>query len=115
MCAQKLPFETNSLPLLALKIIKGSFPPINVGNFSRELKTLILNLLQVDQRKRPSIDSILQKPILFKYLPSEMQEKIKERTKAVKAIVKPPSGSFVPSPINTKTIKPKKKPKPKIS
>ena len=72
-------------------------------------------MLQVDQKKRPNIDSILLKPILFKHLPSDLQEKIKERTKAPKPIVKPPNHNMIPSPINTKTIKPKKKPKPKIS
>ena len=34
LCAQKLPFEANSLPLLALKILKGSFQPIT-GSYSR--------------------------------------------------------------------------------
>jgi NIMA (never in mitosis gene a)-related kinase len=60
MCAQKLPFEANSLPLLALKILKGSFPPLN-GPYTRELKTLILSLLQVDAKKRPTTMDILSK------------------------------------------------------
>ncbi len=55
MCAFKLPFDANSLPLLALKILKGSFPPIAGNNYSKELKSLILNMLQVDPKKRSSI------------------------------------------------------------
>lgn len=54
MCAQKLPFDAQSLPLLALKILRGAFPPITF-NYSRELKNLILSMLQVDAKKRPTI------------------------------------------------------------
>lgn len=67
LCALKLPFDANSLPVLALKILKGSFPPIP-AQYSKDLKSLILQMLQVDQKKRPSIDAILLKPIISKYL-----------------------------------------------
>lgn len=55
LCALKLPFEANSLPLLALKIVKGSFPPLTTGHYSPEIKSLILSMLQVNPKKRPSI------------------------------------------------------------
>ena len=64
MCAQKLPFEANSLPLLALRILKGSFPPIT-GPYSKDIKTLVLSMLQVDARKRPSVVDILRKNVLY--------------------------------------------------
>ena len=54
LCAFKYPFDANSLPVLALKILKGSFPPIP-SQYSKDLKALILQMLQVDQRKRPSM------------------------------------------------------------
>lgn len=63
LCAQKLPFEANSLPLLALKILKGSFPPLT-GPYSLGLKKLIISMLQVDQRKRPSANEILSKSVI---------------------------------------------------
>jgi NIMA (never in mitosis gene a)-related kinase len=56
LCALKLPFEANSLPVLALKILKGSFPQIAGTNYSKDLKNLISSMLQVDQRRRPSIN-----------------------------------------------------------
>jgi NIMA (never in mitosis gene a)-related kinase len=65
LCSLRLPFEANSLPVLALKILKGSFPPVP-NQFSKDVKTLILHMLQVDQKKRPSIDAILQKLFIFK-------------------------------------------------
>lgn len=54
LCTLKLPFEANSLPVLALKILKGSFPPVP-HQFSKDLRGLILLMLQVDQKKRPTI------------------------------------------------------------
>jgi hypothetical protein len=37
------------------------------------MKSLILQMLQVDQKKRPSIDSILLKPFVYKFLSKEEQ------------------------------------------
>ena len=54
LCALKLPFDATSLPVLALKILKGSSPPIP-SNYSKDIKSLILQMLHVDQKKRPSI------------------------------------------------------------
>ena len=54
LCTYKLPFEANSLPVLALKILKGSFPPIP-NQYSKDLKALMLQLLLTDQKKRPSL------------------------------------------------------------
>jgi NIMA (never in mitosis gene a)-related kinase len=70
LCCFKLPFEANSLPVLALKILKGAFPALP-NHYSKDLKTLLLQMLQVDQKKRPSIDAILMKPFLFKLIPKE--------------------------------------------
>jgi NIMA (never in mitosis gene a)-related kinase len=61
MCALKLPFDANSLPVLALKILKGAYPMIAGNQYSKELKALISSMLQVDQKKRPSVNEILCK------------------------------------------------------
>lgn len=68
LCSYKLPFEANSLPVLALKIMKGAFPPIS-NNYSKDLKTLLLQLLSTDQKKRPTVEMLLAKPIINKFLP----------------------------------------------
>lgn len=78
LCALKLPFEANSLPVLALKILKGSFPPIP-SQYSKDLKALLLQMLSTDQKKRPSIESILLKPIIYKQLSKEDQLKLGEK------------------------------------
>ena len=87
MCALKLPFEANSLPVLALKILKGSFPPLP-NQYSKDLKGLILQMLQVDQKKRPSVDAILLKPFILKYLPKEEQLRQTEKQEQKKQAVK---------------------------
>lgn len=56
MTALRLPFDANSLPVLALKILKGSYPQISGNMYSKELRNLISSMLQVDQRKRPSVN-----------------------------------------------------------
>lgn len=87
LCSFKLPFDASSLPVLALKILKGSFPPIS-NIYSKEMKALILQMLQVDQKKRPSIDAILQKPFIFKHLSKEEQARQKEKVEKKKQAVK---------------------------
>jgi NIMA (never in mitosis gene a)-related kinase len=54
LCTYKLPFDANSLPVLALKILKGAFPPIP-NQYSKDLKALLLQMLCTDQKKRPSV------------------------------------------------------------
>lgn len=53
LCTLRLPFEANSLPILALRIIRGSFAPLPKGLYSKEMKGLIEALLKVDPNKRP--------------------------------------------------------------
>lgn len=58
MCALAPPFNANSLQMLALKIVKGSYQPITT-NYSKELKGLISEILHIDPNKRPYVGEIL--------------------------------------------------------
>lgn len=60
LCALQPPFTATSLQMLALKIVKGCYPPIQF-NYSRELKSLVGELLQVDANRRPNVGDILSK------------------------------------------------------
>jgi NIMA (never in mitosis gene a)-related kinase len=75
LCSFKLPFDANSLPVLALKILKGSFPPIP-NQYSKDLKALLLSMLCTDQKKRPSVEAIITKPFINKFLPQEEKAKL---------------------------------------
>ncbi len=66
MCALKMPFDAQNLPLLSLKIIRCSYNPLP-PNFSRELRSLVNIMLSVDTNKRFSINEVLSKEIIIKY------------------------------------------------
>jgi len=58
MCALKMPFDAQNLPLLSLKIIKCSYNPLP-PNFSKELRNLVNQMLCIDTNKRPNINEVL--------------------------------------------------------
>ena len=50
-----------------LKITSGKYNPIN-GHYSNELKNIVKEMLQINPQDRPSVHSILEKPIIKKNL-----------------------------------------------
>ena len=60
LCALTPPFTATSLQFLALKIVKGSYSQIP-GTYSKELKGLIGEMLQLDPNKRPFVGDVLSK------------------------------------------------------
>ncbi|XP_062959539.1 serine/threonine-protein kinase Nek5 [Cynocephalus volans] len=75
LCTLKHPFEGNNLHQLVLKICQAHFAPVS-PRFSRDLRSLISQLLKVSPRDRPSVNSILKRPFLenliAKYLTPEV-------------------------------------------
>ena len=64
MCALQPPFMASSIHGLALKIVRGNYPPLP-QEYSREVKTLLGYLLALDPRVRPSIHQILKMPFIM--------------------------------------------------
>ena len=62
LCALTPPFTGASLQFLALKIVKGSYSSLP-GNYSKDLKGLISEMLQIDSNRRPSVGDILSMDI----------------------------------------------------
>ncbi|XP_023224641.1 serine/threonine-protein kinase Nek8-like [Centruroides sculpturatus] len=60
----KRPFEATNLPALVMKIIRGSFAPV-AEHYSKELRKLLLTLLDTDPNKRPTINQIMAYPIMI--------------------------------------------------
>ena len=59
----KMPFSATSLPLLSIKINRGVFhPPPKI--YSAEIKNLLNRCLTIDPTKRPSINEILDLPLI---------------------------------------------------
>ncbi len=60
-------FDANSLNGLATKIVKGKYPPIN-AKYSKFLRELIGQMLQINPQQRPDLDQILRKPFIKKHI-----------------------------------------------
>jgi len=65
VCNLKHAFDAQNLNGLAIKIIKGNYAPIN-PMYSRQLRTLIAQMLNIKHKERPSIEEILDKPFIKK-------------------------------------------------
>jgi NIMA (never in mitosis gene a)-related kinase len=78
MCLLKPPFDANSLPVLALKISKGEHHPIP-KHYSKELKRLAADMLQIDPVRRPTIAEILRNPLIEPRITNLMSKEVRER------------------------------------
>ncbi|XP_063776693.1 serine/threonine-protein kinase Nek1 isoform X2 [Pseudophryne corroboree] len=65
MCTLKHAFEAGNMKNLVLKIIRGSYPPVSL-HYSYDLRNLLSMLFKRNPRDRPSVNSILEKPFIFK-------------------------------------------------
>lgn len=63
MCTLKHPFDADSLVILASKILKDQYPPLN-DIYSDDLKGMIKSMLCKDAKQRPDIYEILRLPFL---------------------------------------------------
>ncbi len=76
LCSLKPPFNAESLHFLALKIVKGQYPPLP-SHYSRELRNLVGMLLQTEQRRRPTIHEILKLPVIVNRIKGFLTESIR--------------------------------------
>ncbi|KAL4230394.1 Serine/threonine-protein kinase Nek1 [Mactra antiquata] len=61
-------FEAGNMKNLVLKIIRGSYPPLS-PKYSYELRNLVAQLFKRAPRDRPSINSVLKKPLISQRIP----------------------------------------------
>ncbi|GFY48916.1 hypothetical protein TNIN_248632 [Trichonephila inaurata madagascariensis] len=61
----KRPFDASTLPALIMKIMKGSFEPVE-GIYSLELRKLLLSMLHLDHNQRPTAAQIMCHPVMIK-------------------------------------------------
>ncbi|XP_060569849.1 serine/threonine-protein kinase Nek1-like isoform X2 [Ruditapes philippinarum] len=97
-------FEAGNMKNLVLKIIRGSYPPLS-PKYSYELRNLIAQLFKRAPRDRPSINSILKKPIISQRIPkfltsdqleSEFSHTIMHGHKLGRALPPPPNPASRP-------------------
>ena len=73
LCALKPPFEGMNLHFLALKIIRGEFAPLP-AHYSRELKTLVSQMLTMDVARRPNVNQVLKQQIIARRIKQFLNE-----------------------------------------
>lgn len=78
LCTLKPPFDASSFHFLALKIVRGAYPPLP-PHYSRDLKALVASMLSIDPNKRPTIAQILKLPFVNKRIQNLLSESIKQK------------------------------------
>jgi serine/threonine protein kinase len=78
MCTQKNPFTGVNFSGLALKILRGKYPPLP-PSYSRHMSILVAMMLEVDANKRPSVAHILKLPFIASLLPRVLDKEILRR------------------------------------
>ena len=63
MCNLKHAFEGNSWNAVVVKVLKGQHPPLN-SMYSKEMKNLVDQMLSLNPKNRPTVASILERPVM---------------------------------------------------
>jgi NIMA (never in mitosis gene a)-related kinase len=85
LCERRMPFDAPSIPGLVRKITRDPAPPIGHG-YSNFVRSLCVEMLGKDPRRRPSLENILSRP--------QIKDVVRKMLEAHRAST-PPSG---PSP-----------------
>jgi NIMA (never in mitosis gene a)-related kinase len=90
LCQLSPPFEATNHLSLANKIMAGNFAPIS-PKYSSELSNLITSMLNVDPRRRPTIEEISNQPTLNSLIQTQIlqlrYQQVKKREEETKRIV----------------------------
>ncbi|CAM4777694.1 unnamed protein product [Rotaria magnacalcarata] len=68
-------FDANNMNDLIMRIVRGSFNPIP-PKFSADLRNLIASMLKREPRERPSVNTILRKPFIYRRIPKHLAEDV---------------------------------------
>lgn len=63
MCNLNHAFEGNSWNAVVVKVLKGQHPPLN-SMYSKEMKNLVDQMLSLNPKNRPTVASILERPVM---------------------------------------------------
>jgi len=102
LCAQRVPFDAQSIQGLVERISMGPLPPAPAG-YTREVAALITDVLDRNAARRPSCAVILQRPRVQQEIQAmyadhrEQRVREGERGAAVAAVAGSPGGAATPS------------------
>ncbi|XP_027001274.1 serine/threonine-protein kinase Nek5 isoform X2 [Tachysurus fulvidraco] len=92
LCTLRHPFEGSSLRQLIVKICRGHYTPVS-QRYSADLRLLLSQLFKVSPRDRPSVNSLLKRPLLHKHISKHLDPQFMEEefSHTVAHRVKPPA------------------------
>ncbi|GAA6075482.1 serine/threonine-protein kinase Nek5 isoform X2 [Tachysurus ichikawai] len=77
LCTLRHPFEGSSLRQLIVKICRGHYTPVS-QRYSADLRLLLSQLFKVSPRDRPSVNSLLKRPLLHKHISKHLDPQFME-------------------------------------
>ncbi|KAE8277276.1 Serine/threonine-protein kinase Nek5 [Larimichthys crocea] len=75
LCTLRHPFDGSSLRQLVSKICRGRYNPVP-SRYSYELRLLLTQLFKVNPRDRPSVSSVLKRPLLEKHISKHLDPQV---------------------------------------
>ncbi|XP_036965989.1 serine/threonine-protein kinase Nek5-like isoform X5 [Acanthopagrus latus] len=78
LCTLRHPFEGSSLRQLVSKICRGRYNPVST-RYSYELRLLLSQLFKVNPRDRPSVSSVLRRPVLEKHIRKHLDTQVMQQ------------------------------------
>eukprot|EP00605_Chrysophyceae_sp_TOSAG23-4_P001553 GSChrysophyteH1.ASY1.ANO1.1702.1 assembled CDS len=87
LLALRYPFDGRSIKDLYNNICNRSAPPVNSAYYSRELRETLTRMMEKRPNKRPSVNSILTRPVVASHIDQYLNAKQKE---CEQALPKPP-------------------------
>jgi len=83
MCNLRTAFDAQSLNGLAMKILRGSFPPI-YSNYNKSFRDLINKMLSIMPSQRPNILEVMKTPIIKRKIINYLAESLRTYDKSFK-------------------------------
>ncbi|XP_051566594.1 serine/threonine-protein kinase Nek5 [Myxocyprinus asiaticus] len=77
LCTLRHPFEGSNLKQLVLRICRGRYTPVSQC-FSAELRLMLNQLFKVSPRDRPSVNSLLKRPLLQTQISRHLEPQLLE-------------------------------------
>ncbi|KAF4108647.1 serine/threonine-protein kinase Nek5 isoform X2 [Onychostoma macrolepis] len=77
LCTLRHPFEGSNLKQLVLRICRGRYTPVS-QRYSSDLQLLLQQLFKVSPRDRPSVNSLLKRPILQQHISKHLDTQLLE-------------------------------------
>jgi serine/threonine protein kinase len=74
LCTLRHAFDASNMCALVLRILRGTYPPIDTARYGAELRALVTSMLQLDPDMRPNVTDIIKMPLFQRALRSALEK-----------------------------------------